>query len=108
MNTVAEVRAALSVPKRLESSPVKVMWLNLPGKRSGLTWTYFLMLCSVPGVKADRMVVRYVSRAVGEAVDAVEARQLVSAVARELRLSEVRFDHTIWRKESGREIHRPV
>ncbi|OFE15596.1 hypothetical protein BA895_22340 [Humibacillus sp. DSM 29435] len=82
LNTVAEVRAAFATAEQQDASPVKRLWLGLPGQGSGLTWTYFLMLCGVPGVKADRMVVRYVSRAVREAVDGKDARRLVSSVAR--------------------------
>ena len=52
------------------------------------------------------MVVRYVSRAVGETVDAKEARRLVGSVARNLGVGEIKLDHAIWRQESGREIYR--
>ena len=106
LNTVSEVRAAFATPQQQDSSPVKRLWLGLPGQGSGLTWTYFLMLCGVPGVKADRMVVRYVSGAVGETVDARDARRLVSSVARDLGVGEIKLDHAIWRKESGRKIYR--
>lgn len=34
------------------------------GQRSGITWDYALMLAQVPRVKADRMVISYVARAI--------------------------------------------
>lgn len=104
LNTVTEIRAALATAEQQDASQVKRLWLALPGQRSGLTWTYFLMLCGVPGVKADRMVVSYVSRAVGEGVDARQARKLLGSVAGDLGVGEIKLDHSIWRKESGRQV----
>lgn len=106
LETAADVRAALTAADQQDDSAVKRLWLGLPGQRSGLTWTYFLMLCGVPGVKADRMVVRYVSAAVGETVDAREARRLVGWAAQEFGVGQIKLDHAIWRQESGREIYR--
>jgi hypothetical protein len=101
---VADVRDALTDPLKQEESAAMNGWLGLPGQRSGLTWTYFLMLAGVPGVKAGRMVVRYVSRALGHEVGAVEAATLVSTLADSQRLSRTKLDHAIWRKESGRDV----
>ena len=102
--TVGDVRGALTDPPEQDESGVKKEWLRLPGQRSGLTWTYFLMLAGVPGVKADRMVVRYVSRALGHDLGAVEAATLVSVLADHKSLSRTKLDHAIWRKESGRDV----
>ncbi len=63
------------------------------------------MLCGVPGVKADRMVVRYVSEALGRSVDSRTAALLVGAVADQMSVTRTKLDHAIWRKESGREVH---
>ena len=104
LETIADVRGALSDRARQEASPIKKEWIKLPGQRSGLTWTYFLMLAGVPGVKADRMVVRYVSRALGRQTDPHESALLVAAVADRYGLSQTRLDHAIWRKESGRAV----
>lgn len=104
LETVPEVRAALTNRASQEASPVKREWVKLPGQRSGLTWTYFLMLAGVPGVKADRMVVRYVSRALGRDTDSRTSALLVAAVADRHGLSQTKLDHAIWRKESGRAI----
>jgi hypothetical protein len=102
--TVADVRGALTDRATQESSPIKKEWVKLPGQRSGLTWTYFLMLAEVPGVKADRMVVRYVSRALGRETDARGAALLLAALADRYGVSQTRLDHAIWRKESGRAV----
>ena len=104
LETVADVRDALTDRSRQEASPIKMGWIKLPRQRSGLTWTYFLMLAGVPGVKADRMVVRYVSRALGRETDARESASLVAAVADRSGVSQTMLDHAIWRKESGRAV----
>lgn len=62
------------------------------------------MLAGVPGVKADRMVVRYVSRALGRETDPRESALLVAAVADRYSLSQTRLDHAIWRRESRRAV----
>lgn len=105
LNTRAEVQAALTDSIAQETSPIKAAWRALPGQRSLLTWTYFLMLCGVPGVKADRMVVAYVSRALGRPVDPRAAATLVSGLADQLGISRSKLDHAIWRKESGRKVY---
>lgn len=106
LNTVADVRGQLTDRDKQKSSPARADWLALPGQRSGLTWTYFLMLCGVPGVKADRMVVRFVHRAVGEEVGPAGAAALVQEVAERMGVSFSTLDHAIWRKESGRPVRR--
>jgi hypothetical protein len=105
LRTVDDVRAALTDPDDQERSEVKRWWLRLPGQRSGITWGYFLMLAGVPGVKADRMVVRYTGRALGRTVSSTEAAALVGAMADELGVSRTLLDHAIWRLESGRSVY---
>lgn len=104
LETIDDVQGALMDPEKQASSPVKKEWLALPGQRSGLTWIYFLMLAGIPGVKADRMVVRYVERVLDRPVEPVEAALLVSAVADERKLPRTLLDHAIWRQASGRPI----
>lgn len=104
LDSVAQVREALGTRDKQHESPVKTRWLALPGQRSGLTWTYFLMLCGVPGVKADRMVVSYVSRAFGQSASPEAARSLVCELARTQGIDEIVLDHAIWRLESAREV----
>ena len=100
-----DVREQLGTVELQEASPVKSEWLSVRGQRSGLTWNYFLMLARVQGVKADRMVIRYVSRALDRHVKQEEAATLVRGVAERMDVDTIRLDHAIWRKESGREIY---
>jgi len=108
LDTVDDVREQLTDTARQEASAAKGEWLALPGQRSGLTWAYFLMLCGVPGVKADRMVMRFVTRATGHDVDAKEAREVVTEAAEALGVDVIRLDHAIWRLESGRPVEYEV
>ncbi|MGC0365904.1 hypothetical protein ABH922_003888 [Rhodococcus sp. 27YEA15] len=78
------------------------------GQRSEITWDYFLKLAGIPGVKADRMDVRYVATAFGvapETVGAVDAAGLVKAVAENCGHNLIHLDHAIWRFESGRPVN---
>jgi hypothetical protein len=97
--------AKLSLREARESSDVTREWLAIEGQGSALTWNYFLMLVGIPGVKADRMVVGYVSSALGGArqVAQKEASRLVESVADAIGVNYTRLDHTIWRYQSGRE-----
>lgn len=83
----------------------KRVWTSVPGQRSGITWEYALMLAGVPGVKADRMVVRYVARAISKPIaelSPAEAAYLVGRLATSNGWDVIQTDHAIWRFESGR------
>lgn len=73
-----------------------------------VTFEYFLMLLGVPGVKVDRMILRFVSRAVGEPLDEHEVLQLVKDAHTDLlaqkivECSLIEFEHAIWRFERER------
>ena len=61
------------------------------------------MLAGVPGVKADRMVVRYVARALDRGASNRTPREfadLVREVAARNGWDVIRTDHAIWRFES--------
>lgn len=60
------------------------------------TWDYFLMLLGKPGVKADRWIVRFVSRALGRTTSSDDTRDLVKAAAVELGVDATALDHAIW------------
>lgn len=106
LETGVQVREKLMEREDRMSSPARTEWLALPGQSSGLTWSYFLMLCGVPGVKADRMILRYVRRLVDEHVNGEQAAELVENVADRLGISYTTLDHAIWRKESDRPVRR--
>lgn len=82
---------------------VKARWLALPGQRSGISWRYLLMLAGVPGVKADRMICRFVARATQQrTVTPPFAEHAVERAAALLDVTPNLLDHAIWRWESGR------
>lgn len=75
-----------------------------------ITWDYFLMLLGVDGVKADVMVQRFVSEAVGREVTAAEAKALVVAVAADLgpKVDVRDVDHRIWSHQRRQRTPRPT
>ncbi len=113
----AEALVALGIPTAAElrivaeddarRSEAKAAWCAVPGQRSGITWEYTQILAKIPGVKADRMVLGYVCREVGQ-VDAVRAAELVGATAEAGGWDVIDLDHAIWRFESGRPHQRDL
>lgn len=100
MSSPAEVSSA--TPARL--AEVRSHWTAIPGQGSGLSWDYFLMLSGRQGVKADRMIRRFIADAVkrGEQeISQVNAHQLVSDAAGHLGVSLSQLDFAIWRYQSG-------
>ena len=63
VRTTSDLRTAATTRETLKA--VERAWRATPDQRSGITWDYALMLAQIPGVKADRMVIRYVARAIG-------------------------------------------
>lgn len=105
LETVETMRVAFSDRSAREESPVAKEWHKLPGQRSGLTWNYVLMLCGLPGVKADRMIRRYVTNALDmpKLIGAQDASRLLEQAGDQLDVHYTKLDHTIWRFESKRE-----
>lgn len=64
-----------------------------------VTWEYFGMLLGKPGIKADRWIVRFVSRALGRDVSAAEAKSLLVDAADALSATPTELDHAIWAYE---------
>ncbi|MGB3764447.1 MAG: hypothetical protein WA966_14630 [Ornithinimicrobium sp.] len=79
-----------------ERDRIKAEWLALPGQRSGLTWRYFLMNAGVPGVKADRMIIRWISRAVERRVTARDAESILLGAAGRMGVDAGLLDHAVW------------
>ena len=80
-------------------------WRAIRGQASGLSWEYFLMLNGMAGVKADRMIRRFVARALGVGESEVQpstARALVVAASGELGIDERVTDFAIWEATSAR------
>jgi hypothetical protein len=77
---------------------------DIPGQSSGISWTYFLMLLDMPGVKADRMVCRFVADALGvpeRAVPPRKAQELVTDAAYALEVDPRHLDFNIWNYQRG-------
>ena len=69
-----------------------------------VTWEYFGMLLGKPGVKADRWILRFVSRGLGRELASAEAQPLLHGVADRLDATPTELDHAIWAYERGRQI----
>jgi hypothetical protein len=80
---------------------LKRNWLRLPGQRSGLTWRFFLMNAGMAGIKADRMITRWTSRALGRKVTPQQAERILTAAER-LGVETRRLDHAVWEQERRR------
>lgn len=97
VDSVANLKAL--APEGLQD--VQARFRGVHGQGSGLSFDYLLMLAGLPGVKADRMIRRFVTRALGaepsDLADAGDARDLVIAAARELGVDAHRLDHAIWK-----------
>lgn len=81
-----------------QAGQLKLVWLALPGQRSGISWRYLLMLAGIPEVKPDRMICRFVANALQLAqVHQQTAADLVMAVAELPPTVPLRaLDHAIW------------
>ena len=97
-----------SVRKGTDDSAKKLKkaYIDIPGL-GDVTFEYFLMLLGVPGVKADRMINRFVERSLG--TDKGARERIIAAHEEWLKqdgnsASLIEFEHAIWRYESER-IH---
>jgi hypothetical protein len=95
-----KLEAALENP--VARDQLKNGWLRLPGQRSGLTWRFFLMNSGMPGIKADRMITRWTSRALGRSVTPREAERILTGAAERLGVDTRRLDHAVWDNERRR------
>jgi hypothetical protein len=74
----------------------------LPGQRSGVTWHY-LQILGIPGVKPDRMIIRFVADTLGvprRQISSDFARDALLATAQHLGMSATDLDHAVWRWQS--------
>jgi hypothetical protein len=103
IDSVSDLRTALADGRAAE---VERAWRGVVSQSSGITWSYFLMLAGHDGVKVDRMILRYVSRAVGAdgaTLSPERSRALVTDVAAQFDIRASTLDHAVWRFESGRD-----
>jgi hypothetical protein len=99
ITTAADLREA--TPVTLVAA--RTAWTGTRGL-GPVSWDYLLMLTGQDGVKADTMLRRFVTRAVGASkqVSVDRARAAVREAADLLGVSPTVLDHRIWRRESGR------
>jgi hypothetical protein len=93
---------AAATPEQL--TDIRVKWTGIRGQGSGLSWQYFLMLSGEQGVKADRMVRRFVAEALGceeQDISQADAHELVTQAAGLLGLSVSQLDFATWLHQSG-------
>ena len=74
---------------------VKKRLRSVPGVGHA-TVNYFLMLLGRPGVKPDRMIHRFLSRALGRRLTNGEAELVLSQAAERLGVQPHELDHAIW------------
>jgi hypothetical protein len=104
------IDAGIRVPSDVASATpdqlidVRDRWTAIRGQGSGLSWDYFLMLTGRQGVKADRMIRRFVADALicdEQEISPADAHQLVTEAAALLGLSVSQLDFAIWLHQSG-------
>ena len=83
---------------------VENFWLKIKGQSSGISFGYFMMLLGQEGIKPDRMIIRFLEKALARKVSTDEAREMLAAVAHKLSLSQIQLDHAIWNYQRGRKI----
>lgn len=101
IDTTADLRTAVQGDDHWD---IRREWTKVVGQRSGITWHYALMLAGVPGVKPDRMILRFVAKALDMRVRDVSlslAVDVVTATAGQLGVSATALDHAIWQYQSG-------
>lgn len=100
----AGVESAVDLRGAVEpmTSAAERAWRAVPGQGSGISWRYVRLLAGVQEVKPDRMITRFVARAIGRTPTPTEAAALVTAVAAGLNVDLRGLDHRIWRFQSGR------
>lgn len=98
VETLADVGALLADPERTKT--VERALAKVPGHGSGVRVSYLWMLAGDDShVKADRMVVRWLSRVLDRTVTVKEAASLVIETAAALGVTPWVLDHAIWNAE---------
>lgn len=84
---------------------VRAAWTSVVGQGSGVTWRYLLMLAGVPGMKPDRMIIRFVASALSldpVAIAPPFAAEAIERTAADLSVSPTTLDHAAWRWQRAR------
>lgn len=96
----ADVSSGRDVKKYIQDSG-GFFWPRHPkqgrvGGVAGATWSYFLINLGYPRVKADRMICRFVSEAIGREANPELAASLVTRAAEQSAVPVVDLDFAIW------------
>lgn len=97
------------VPRAMASEALERDIRAIPGQRSGLSLTYLWMLAGSDDlIKPDRMILRFLGRALGRAVEPAEAQGLLAGATALLKsahphLTPRLLDYEVWKVESGTE-----
>lgn len=84
---------------------VERSWRAVVGQTSGITWHYVQMLAGIPGIKPDRMIVRFVADALElprRNVSPTFALRILSETAAQMGISPTDLDHGIWQWQRQR------
>lgn len=103
ISDTAGLRDTAEDESRLEQ--VRRAWCEVEGQRSGITWHYALMLAGMPGVKPDRMICRFVADSLKlprRVVTPPFALRMLTAAAKEMRMSPTDLDHAVWQFQRAR------
>jgi hypothetical protein len=96
--SAADLREVVNYPEHLPT--VHAAWTGVVAQGSGVTWRRLLTLAGVPGVRPDRVVVRFVAGALGVEPPAVEPEFAAAAIelaAVDLGVEPITLDQAIWR-----------
>lgn len=87
------------------------VWNEVPGQRSGLTWSYAVMLSGARGYEHDPLVTRYIARALGvpdKELTAADICTVVGDAAQRSGYDPSDLGYSIWRFESRRPVAREL
>lgn len=103
VTTTQALRETAKNPDKLRV--VEAAWRAVVAQRSGITWHYMQMLAGIPGIKPDRMIVRFVADALGlprTRVSPSFASEILTEAASRMKVSPTDLDHGIWQWQRGR------
>lgn len=95
------------IPVAMANTALSAAVRAIPGQGSGISLDYFWMLAGAEdGVKPDRMILRFVERAIGHRATPSEAQSLISRAAEGLsqeytHLTARFLDYLVWQYESS-------
>lgn len=103
VDTTDQLRSAAADPDTDQLAAIRRAWTGVHGLGKA-SWDYFLMLAGPDGSKADTLLIRYVTRALGlpRSVAPHRAQAALRSAADTLDVTEKQLDHAIWLYESER------